>query len=120
MWFLHRSAPTPLIMHTVKDKELHLGIEITASHNSSNYNGIKLIVDEGMDAHDFAGAVADGRIVYLHSLFNKFMDDIIELLDMKALWDRGLRVLFDTMHGSGTYPLQGIFIRHVAQLTPLM
>ena len=50
VWFLHRSAPTPLIMHTVKDKELHYGIEITASHNPSNYNGIKLIVDEGRDA----------------------------------------------------------------------
>lgn len=129
VWFLHRSAPTPLIMHTVKDKELHYGIEITASHNPSNYNGIKLIVDEGRDApvkitsrlerliaeleavpySDFDKAVGDGRIQYLHSPFNKFLDDIIELLDMKALRKRGLRVLFDTMHGSGTYPLQVIF-----------
>ena len=31
VWFLRRSAPTPLIMHTVKDKALHYGIEITAS-----------------------------------------------------------------------------------------
>ena len=135
VWFLHRSAPTPLIMHTVKDKELHYGIEITASHNPSNYNGIKLIVDEGRDAPlettarleeliegiedvaytDFNTAVADGRIQYLHSPFNKFLDDIIELLDMKALRDRGLRVLFDTMHGSGTYPLQVIF--HTARCT---
>ena len=135
VWFLHRSAPTPLIMHTVKDKELHFGIEITASHNPSNYNGIKLIVDEGRDAPlevtarleeliagldgvqycDFDTAVADGRIVYLHSPFNKFLDDIIALLDMKALRERGLRVLFDTMHGSGTYPLQVIF--HTARCT---
>lgn len=135
VWFLHRSAPTPLIMHTVKDKELHFGIEITASHNPSNYNGIKLIVDEGRDAPlevtgrleeliaglddvqycDFDTAVADGRIVYLHSPFNKFLDDIIALLDMKALRKRGLRVLFDTMHGSGTYPLQVIF--HTARCT---
>ena len=28
---------------------------------------------------------------------------------MNALRERGLRVLFDTMHGSGTYPLQVIF-----------
>lgn len=135
VWFLHRSAPTPLIMHTVKDKELHFGIEITASHNPSNYNGIKLIVDEGRDAPlettgrleeliadleevtylDFDAAVAEGKILYLHSPFNKFLDDIIELLDMKALRERGLRVLFDTMHGSGTYPLQVIF--HTARCT---
>ena len=133
--FLNRSAPTPLIMHTVKDKELHYGIEITASHNPSNYNGIKLIVDEGRDAPlettgrleeiinsikspkyiEFECAVDEGKIQYLHSPFNKFLDDIIDLLDMKALRERGLRVLFDTMHGSGAYPLQVIF--HTARCT---
>ena len=35
VWFIGRSSPTPLVMHTVKDKELHYGIEITASHNPS-------------------------------------------------------------------------------------
>lgn len=135
VWFLNRSAPTPLIMHTVKDSELHFGIEITASHNPSNYNGIKLIVDEGRDAPletttelekiieeisaveytDFDKAVEEGKIVYRRSPFNKFLDDIIDLLDMKALRERGLRVLFDTMHGSGAYPLQVIF--HTARCT---
>lgn len=130
VWFLNRSAPTPLVMHTVKTNGLHYGIEITASHNPSNYNGIKLIVDEGRDAPlettqlleklieestngveycNFSEAVNNGRIVYLHSPFNRFIDDIIELIDMNALRNRGLRILFDTMHGSGTYPLQVIF-----------
>ena len=135
VWFLNRSAPTPLIMHTVKDKGLHYGIEITASHNPASYNGIKLFVDEGRDAPlevtgrieqlieeiknveftDFDKAVAEGKVVYLHSPFNKFLDDIIDLLDMKALRNRGLRVLFDTMHGSGAYPLQVIL--HTARCT---
>ncbi len=135
VWFLHRSAPTPLIMHTVKDQALHFGIEITASHNPSNYNGIKLIVDEGRDAPlettgrleeliagldkanfiPFDQAVAEGKIEYLKNPFNRFLDDIIEVLDMKALREKGLRVLFDTMHGSGTYPLQVIF--HTARCT---
>lgn len=129
VWFLHRSAPTPLIMHTVKSEKLHFGIEITASHNPANYNGIKLIVDEGRDAplettsrlealiaqietvqyRNFELAVAEGRIEYLKNPFNAFLDDIIGLLDIKALRERGLRVLFDSMHGSGTYPLQVIF-----------
>lgn len=136
VWFLNRSAPTPLIMHTVKDKGLYFGIEITASHNPANYNGIKLFVEEGRDAPlevtehleaiideikepvkyiDFDKAVESKKIVFLHSPFNKFLDDIIELLDMKALRDRGLRVLFDTMHGSGAYPLQVIL--HTARCT---
>ena len=135
VWFLNRSAPTPFVMHTVKDKELHFGVEITASHNPSSYNGIKLIVGEGRDASletteklekliaetetvefcDFDKAVAEGRIVYLPNPFNKFIDDILGLLDVEALRERGLRVLFDTMHGSGTYPLQVIF--HTARCT---
>lgn len=135
VWFLNRSAPTPLVMHTVKDKELHFGIEITASHNPASYNGIKLFVDEGRDAPlevterleeiiasikapdfcNFNEAVESGKIVYLHSPFNKFLDDIIGLLDMDALRQRGLRVLFDTMHGSGAYPLQVIL--HTARCT---
>lgn len=128
VWLLHRSAPTPLIMHTVKDKELHFGIEITASHNPSNYNGIKLIVEEGRDAPlettekiekyieqstpeymNFDEAVDEGFVEYLVNPFNKFLDDIIGLLDMQALRNRGLRVLFDSMHGSGAYPLLVIF-----------
>ena len=134
VWFLHRSAPTPLIMHTVKDEKLHFGVEITASHNPANYNGIKLIVEEGRDASletttrlealiadcdpeymDFDAAVEAGVVEYLANPFNKFLDDIIDLLDMKALRNRGLRVLFDTMHGSGAYPLQVIF--HTARCT---
>ena len=135
VWFLNRSAPTPLIMHAVKSKSLFFGIEITASHNPSNYNGIKLIVEEGRDAPletterleqliceigevdfcDFDTAVAEGKIVYQRNLFNDFIDDILDLLDVKALRERGLRVLFDTMHGSGTFPLQVIF--HTARCT---
>ena len=129
VWFLNRSAPTPLIMHTVMKEGLHYGIEITASHNPSNYNGIKLIVDEGRDAplettekleklieevkevsfESFDKAVESGKVVYRKNPFNDFLDDIIGLLDMDALRERGLRVLFDTMHGSGAYPLKVLF-----------
>lgn len=133
--FIGRSSPTPLVMHTVKSMKLHYGIEITASHNPSQYNGIKLIVDEGRDAPletttlleefiaaatdlpeaDFAEQVALGNIEYIVNPFNHFLDDIIGLLDMKALRKRGLRVIFDSMHGSGTYPLLVIF--HTARCT---
>ena len=54
-------------------------------------------------------AVEKGLIEYIDNPFNKFLDDILALLDTDALRERGLRVLFDTMHGSGTYPLQVIF-----------
>ena len=127
--FLHRSAPTPLVMHTVKKQGLFYGLEVTASHNPSLYNGIKLIVEEGRDADvnttdlleeliakvempkavPFEEALADGTISYWENPFNDFLDDIINVLDMEALRERGLRILFDPMHGSATYPLMTIF-----------
>ena len=132
---MDRSVPTPLVIHTVKDQGLDFGIEITASHNPSSYNGIKLIVEEGRDAPlettnhleeliatvdevefmDFSIALEKGLVTYINNPFNKFLDDIIGLLDMNALRERGLRVLFDSMHGSGTYPLLVIF--HTARCT---
>lgn len=135
VWFLNRSAPTPLIMHTVLKQNLYFGMEITASHNPPNYNGIKLIVEEGRDAPvettahlealidgiehpeyiDFDTAVQDGRIAFLKNPFNDFLDDIMAQLDMGALRERGLRILFDSMHGSGAYPLLVIF--HTARCT---
>ncbi len=137
--FLNRSAPTPLIMHTVKDQNLYYGLEITASHNPPSYNGIKLIVEEGRDAGvevtdrleqiieeirqedleipyiKFEEAVELGKVQYKKNPFNKYLDDIIAQIDMDALRDRGLRVLFDAMHGSGSYPL--LVIYHTARCT---
>lgn len=127
--FVNRSAPTPLIMHTVMKQGLHFGIEITASHNPSCYNGIKLIVEEGRDANvetttelegliaeagdaidfvPFATALESGAVTYIKNPFNNFIDDIMALLDTDVIKERGPRILFDPMHGSGTYPLMVI------------
>lgn len=129
VWFMNRSAPTPLVMHTVKKQQLHYGVEITASHNPSQYNGIKLIVEEGRDAPldtttllesliareeakdtpvprlPFAKACQNGQVIYLKNPFNDFIDDILAILDVEAIRNHGARVLFDPMYGSGTYPL---------------
>ena len=135
VWIMERSAPTPLVMHTVKKKDLWFGIEITASHNPASYNGIKLFTHQGRDASvevtqcleeiiadideveylNFKEATEKSLVQFLDNPFNDFLDDILDLLDVKALRTRGLRVLFDSMHGSGTYPLLVIF--HTARCT---
>ncbi len=126
--FLRRSTPTPLVMHTVKNKGLYYGLEVTASHNPSIYNGIKLIVEEGRDADvdvtnrleqlidkaevkfiPFADGLEKGLIKYWENPFNDFLDDILGVMDVDAIRNRGLRILFDSMHGSATYPLMTIF-----------
>lgn len=128
VWFMNRSAPTPLVMHTVKQQGLNFGVEITASHNPASYNGIKLIVEEGRDAPvetterleawiaraeaednvdclPFDKACDKGLIVYRKNPFNAFIDDILAVLNVDAIREHGARVLFDPMYGSGTYPL---------------
>ena len=132
-----RSTPTPMIMHYVLKKALHFGLEVTASHNPSNYNGIKVIVEEGRDAPlettealekiidglkeediksvSFENGVANGMIEYIKNPFNSFLDDILGVLDVEAIRERGLRILFDPMHGSSSYPL--MVILHTARCT---
>lgn len=134
---LHRSAPTPFVMHYVKKNGLYFGMEVTASHNPSNYNGIKIIIEEGRDASlevtceleeyinavkaedvksvDFASGIEKGIISYLENPFNDFIDDILALSDVQAIRNRGLRILFDPMHGSATYPL--MVVLHTARCT---
>ncbi len=127
--FMRRSVPTPLVMHTVKRQNLYYGLEVTASHNPPIYNGIKLIIEEGRDADvdttatlenlintveepatiSFNAGLEAGKITYWENPFNDFLDDIIGVLDMQAIRKRGLRILFDSMHGSATYPLMTIF-----------
>ena len=126
-WFMKRSSPTPLVMFTVKDKKLHYGVEITASHNPFSYNGIKLIVEEGRDAditctdrleklienavvrsEDFSVAVDKGNVIYLKAPFNDFIDSILSKLDVEKIKQADLRVLFDSMHGSATYAMMTV------------
>lgn len=127
---IERSTPTPLIMFLVQDQKLHYGIEVTASHNPSSYNGIKLIVEEGRDApvettellealirEEFhtpvptlplAKGEETGLVTYLKAPFNSFIDHILSKLNQDLIKKRSLRILFDPMHGSGTYPLMVI------------
>lgn len=129
VWFMKRTAPTPLVMHTVQSKGLHYGVQVTASHNPSSYNGIKLIVEGGRDAPEeftsrleaqieklaasgnkpaalpFPEAEAQGLVTYLKNPFNDFIDSIQSRIRMDTIRARGPRILFDPMHGSGTYPL---------------
>jgi len=42
-------APTPAIQYAVKHYEMDGGIIITASHNPPEYNGIKVVADDGIE-----------------------------------------------------------------------
>ena len=132
--FMTRSAPTPLVMFTVKHDKLNYGVEVTASHNPADYNGIKFFTEEGRDAPvevtrrieeliekatvkttPFEKSVKDGLITYLKGPFNDFIDSILSRLDVQAIRNADLRILFDSMHGSATHPM--LTMLHTARCT---
>ena len=135
--YMKRSMPTPMVMHYVQKHDLDFGIEITASHNPSVYNGVKVIVKEGRDAPiEFTDELetyiarltpADIRRMpipndysrILSNPFNEYVDDILALLDTDAMRKRGARVLFNPMHGSGTYPLMCILYTTRCTVDPI-
>lgn len=125
--YISRSAPTPLVMYTVQAGGYDFGVEITASHNPPSYNGIKIIVREGRDAPvsctrrlevlaekaeprsiPFDECIEKGLVSIPRTPFNGFLDSIISKLDMDVIREAGLRILFDSMHGSGTFPLMTV------------
>jgi phosphomannomutase len=49
-----------------------------------------------------------GLIRMLKTPFNDFLDSILSRLDLDTIKSSGIRILFDPMHGSGTYPLMTV------------
>ena len=131
VFMINRSAPTPLIMYTVKEKKLSYGMAITASHNPAIYNGIKIFTAGGRDADlsvtkrieeeiaqldeaeirsmDYDAALAAGRITEGNPA-NQYIDSILSIIDTDAIKRAGLRIALDPMYGVSQTSLRTIFI----------
>ena len=55
-YLVNKSSPTPLIMYYVMKHEFAYGMMVTASHNPSLYNGIKVFTAGGRDADEIQTA----------------------------------------------------------------
>lgn len=128
---INRSAPTPLIMFTVKQMSLPYGLAITASHNPAIYNGIKIFTAGGRDADKsvtgeieevikglcpedvksipYADALAAG-IIREGYPFNEYIDSVLRLVDVEKIRQANLRVAIDTMYGVGHSSLRTILL----------
>ena len=126
-----RSAPTPLIMYTIKRMGLHYGMAITASHNPAIYNGIKVFTQGGQDAdatvtraiEEEAAKIDPGTIPgipYREALaqgliqeeypFNEYIDSILRMADFNAIRGARLRIAIDPMYGVSHSSLQTILL----------
>ncbi len=130
-YVINRSAPTPLIMFTVKRMGLPYGLAITASHNPAIYNGIKIFTAGGRDADQtvtrlieaeietirpedvksipYAEALAKGIVTEGYP-FNEYIDSVLDMVDVEAIKKARLRIALDPMYGVSHSSLRTILL----------
>jgi alpha-D-glucose phosphate-specific phosphoglucomutase len=124
-------APTPVISYAVKNLHAAGGIMITASHNAPRYNGVKLKSPYGASASteqcrrvevylnvneeqgrgpnlmDFDQACEAKNIVRFNPI-PAYYDHLRNLINFDIIADSQMRVVVDSMYGSGRGAIRGI------------
>ncbi len=130
-YFVCRSVPTPLIMNYVEKHAFPYGLMVTASHNPSLYNGIKVFTAGGRDADEnqtkdiercieivensggvqttipYEKALEMGLVTEFYPM-NEYIDDIISKIDTQKIRDAQLRIVLDPMYGVSATALNTI------------
>ena len=126
---INRSSPTPLIMYTVKTRNMPYGMMVTASHNPAIYNGVKVFTAGGRDADrsvtdrieaecalvdeaaipslDYEEALRQGLVVEDNTA-NDYIDSILSLVDVEAIKKARLKIALDPMYGVSQTSLRTI------------
>ena len=130
-YLINEEAPTPMTMFKIGDMNLEYGIQVTASHNAYEWNGIKFFIDGGRDAvvevtDELQERVSklneadvkavnfrtcsEGDLVEIINPVNEYIDRIMSLIDVDAIKRKGLKVLLDPMYGVSRIALQALLI----------
>jgi alpha-D-glucose phosphate-specific phosphoglucomutase len=115
----NKPTPTPSVSFTIKDRGYIGGIMITASHNPARYNGIKYKAYYGgsaapemtkkfeayLDKNPIQSMplseAKDKGLVVLDDIVTKHMDFVRKYVNVKLLKSSRLKVLVDSMYGTG-------------------
>jgi phosphomannomutase len=111
-------AATPTVGVLAREHMAAGGIQISASHNPIEYNGIKLFSAQGcvvsagagqkvLDAYrqgDIAWSRHDalGRVVLLHDTTSRHLSLIEQTVDVARIRSKHFKVLVDSNHGAGS------------------
>ena len=128
---INRSSPTPLIMYTVKMRNMPYGMAVTASHNPAIYNGIKIFTAGGRDADqnvtakieeqiaqvneaeiksiDYEEALSQG-IIHEELTTNEYIDSILSMIDTESIKKAHLKIALDPMYGVSQTSLRTILM----------
>ena len=129
VWLAADACPTPAISLLVRQRGAAGGIQITASHNPYNWNGVKYKASYGSSASPAIVARIEGELGSVLQTGvpplpprNELIQSIdvrtpyLETLDKLVDWDKmraaNFRFVVDPMHGSGRGLLRDLFARH--------
>ena len=119
-------TPTPLITYATAKERAAYGLMFTASHNPSQWNGLKVFATDGSLPLDEetkaieneANALTPAQVVKTDLTIarrsgilrdvdytNTYVDAVEALIDLQAIREAGLRVVLDAMHGVGQVTL---------------
>ena len=109
-------VPTPLVGYATEKLDADAGVMLTASHNPSPYNGIKLWNKNGM-AYT---SEQEAKIEEIYSdksyiSVSKYVDDLVNLVDIKE----GLKVVIDCASGAGSEISPLVFRKAGCEVTTL-
>lgn len=124
-------VPTPLVGYAADKLDADAGIMLTASHNPSQYNGIKLWNKNGMAYTSAQEAEIEriyankeyisvswdnvGKLRVNEEVKGQYIDDLVNMVDIK----KGLKVVIDCASGAGSEISPLVFRRAGCEVTTL-
>jgi len=132
----NRDTPTPVIAHTIRARKAIGGINMTASHNPAEYQGLKFSTSNGAPAHPEVTKEIEANIVRLQEQNWSFQSAVIgtyecktvdprpeyinqlrKLVNFRAIKKAKLKFAVELMYGTGRGYLDELLERAGAKLT---
>ncbi len=122
----HEPVPTPVLTRAIARYDAAAGVMITASHNPPEYHGVKVFgrwggaigdddaatIEALAAAHPGDGAAVPERWPVADvQLLERYVTDLLDVVDGDALARSDLTVFYDAMHGVGAGVLDTILGR---------
>ena len=135
-WLCERDAPTPVIAHTIRARKAIGGINMTASHNPAEWQGLKFSTYNGAPATPEVTTVIESRIrklvdsewtfkgVLVGTFQCKTIDprpdyvkQVKKLINFAAIRKAKLKIAVELMYGTGRDYLDELLENAGAQVT---